>query len=150
MKNLIASAVLFALTMSALALTESTTEHGVHYVMGGITQEELVEINRRRPLFNVSVLTVARPSGAYLSDVRLVIAPMAVARANGTPTIDVVMEGPWLLTNLAPGQYEVTATFEGKAERQRVAVVIGRDRQLIFRFPSDDQVSPDLKPSATQ
>jgi hypothetical protein len=139
--------LLLSAPLPVWALKDASTEQGVRYVTGGVTQEEIAEIQKRRPLFNLSVLTVARPSGAHLADVRLVITPVGGAgKAAPVPVLDVVMEGPWLLANLAPGNYDFTATFEGKTEKQRVAVAAGRDRQVIFRIASEDQVSPDLRP----
>ena len=143
------AALALALAASAAwALKEGRTAAGIRYVTGGVTQDELADIHLKRPLHNLSVLTAARPSGAHLSDVRLVIVAVPASKgkgANAAPLLDVVMEGPWLLANLDPGTYDLTATLGEKTEKARVVLAPGVDRQVIFRIPTGDDVSPDLK-----
>jgi hypothetical protein len=72
--------------------------------------------------------------------------PAVKAKGEGfAPLLDVVMEGPWLLANLDPGAYELSATLGEKTEKTRVVLAPGVDRQVIFRIPTGDDVSPDLK-----
>ena len=144
----LAAAALALMAGAAWAVKEGRTAAGVRYVTGGVTQAELADIHLKRPLHNLSVLTAARPSGAHLSDVRLVIVAVTAGKPNAgdaTPLLDVVMEGPWLLANLEPGTYDLTATLGEKTEKARISIVVGVDRQVIFRIPTGDEVSPDLK-----
>ena len=145
-----AALALALLANAAWAMKEGRTAAGVRYLTGGVTQGELADINLKRPLHNLSVLTAARPSGAHLSDVRLAIVAVPAGSAKGggaAPLLDVVMEGPWLLANLDPGTYDLTATLGEKVERMRITIVVGADRQVIFRIPTGDELSPDQKPA---
>lgn len=146
--RLLAAAVLALAACATWAMKEGRTAGGIRYLTGGVTLGELAEINLKRPLHNLSVLTAARPSGAHLSDVRLVITAVSAGKSkaeNSAPLLDVVMEGPWLLANLDPGTYDLTATLGEKTEKVRISIVIGVDRQVIFRIPTGDEVSPDFK-----
>ena len=147
-RTLLLGSIVFASALAApaaFAMKEDKTAAGVTFLTGGVTQQELADIRMKRRLYNVQVLTAARPSGAHLSDVKLVI-----STTKGEPVLDVVMEGPYLLANLEPGTYDFEGTYQGKSQKQRVVVAKGGDREVVFRFDSQAELSPDLKKDAAK
>ena len=72
-------------------------------------------------------LVYARPDGHYLGDVQTRIS------AGGDEVVNVRCPGPWVLVDLAPGTYEVSATFEGQTKTRRVTVG-GDRREQVFTF----------------
>lgn len=73
-------------------------------------------------------LVFAEPSGHFLADVAT-----QVSDANGNVLLHIVCGGPWLLLDLAPGQYRIEASFEG--ESKTVPVTVGQTaREQLVTF----------------
>lgn len=73
-------------------------------------------------------LVFAEPSGHFLADVST-----QVLDANGNVLLHVVCGGPWLLLELAPGQYQIQAAFAG--ETKTVPVTVGQSpREQLITF----------------
>lgn len=73
-------------------------------------------------------LVFAEPSGHFLADVAT-----QISDANGNVLLHLVCGGPWLLLDLAPGQYQVQASFEG--ETKTVSVTVGQSaREQLITF----------------
>jgi hypothetical protein len=126
-------------------LVRGQTEAGVAYLSGGVTVDDRKTMHAERAGYSLWVATVAKRSGAYLSDVRL-----SVTRAGDkAPAIARTMDGPWLLAALPPGRYEVVATMpaDGADKEQtlklQVQLAKGGQRQAVLRFDSSSELSPD-------
>jgi hypothetical protein len=59
-------------------------------------------------------LGFAARSGLYLANVRV-----AISDTDGSPVAELISDGPWLQVNLAPGVYNVMASFDGKVHELR-------------------------------
>src|SRR5688572_4991669 len=80
---------------------------GVSYVSGGIGKESRDRLDSLTRDFNLK-LVFATASGEYVSGVRV-----AIADAAGKTRLDATSEGPWFLTRLPAGNYQIVATFAG-------------------------------------
>ena len=77
--------------------------------------------------FNLK-LVFAMKSGDYVSDVKVTIADTA-----GKTLLNTTSEGPWFLTKLPVGNYQIVATFAGNAEKRTVAV--GAEKLVELSYP---------------
>lgn len=103
----------------------------VSYVSGGVGTDSLDRLSSLARDFNLK-LVFALKSGDYVSDVKVTIADAA-----GKPLLDTTSEGPWFLAKLPAGNYQVAATFGGKAEKRTIAVDAKRLKTLDFRWSSE-------------
>jgi len=106
------------------------TSGGVSYVSGGVGTDSIDRLNSLARDFNLK-LVFAMKSGAYVSGVRV-----AIADAAGKTLLDTTSEGPWFLTKLPAGNYQVVATFEGSALKKQIAVGAAKLRTIDFRWTS--------------
>ena len=81
--------------------------------------------------FNLK-LVLALKSGDYVSDVKVTIADAA-----GKRLLDTTSEGPWFLAKLPAGNYQIAATFAGKAEKRTIAVGAKKLKTIDFRWSSE-------------
>ncbi|GMG85374.1 hypothetical protein LNKW23_45940 [Paralimibaculum aggregatum] len=70
-------------------------------------------------------LVYAEPDGSYLGDVETRI------EQNGETVLEMHCAGPWVLADLPPGRYEVTARFEGQRKTLTVTVGDGASEQVV-------------------
>ena len=104
---------------------------GVSYVSGGVGTESLDQLRSVVRDFNLKMV-FALNSGEFLSNVRVVIND-----AKGKTVLDVLSDGPWFLTKLPAGNYQVVATVAGKAERRQINVAATTLRTIDFRWKSE-------------
>jgi len=77
--------------------------------------------------FNLK-LVYAEPGGHYLGDIRTEVLRGGEVVAEGD------CPGPWFLTKLAPGRYEVRASFKGRTETRSVSVPASGRREVTIIF----------------
>jgi hypothetical protein len=104
---------------------------GVSYVSGGVGTDSIDRLGSLAGDFNLK-LVFALKSGAYVSDVRV-----AIADAAGKTLLDATSEGPWFLTRLPVGNYQIVATFAGNAVKRQVAVGTEKLKTIDFRWASE-------------
>lgn len=104
---------------------------GVSYVSGGVGTDSIDRLGALASDFNLK-LVFALKSGAYVSDVRV-----AIADATGKTLLDTTSEGPWFLTRLPVGNYQIVATFAGNAVKRQVAVGTEKLKTVDFRWASE-------------
>ena len=107
------------------------TAGGVSYVSGGVGTDSIERLSSLAGDFNLK-LVFALTSGAYVSDVRV-----AIADKTGRTLLDATSEGPWFLTKLPAGNYQVVATFAGKAVTQHISIGTEKLRTLDFRWTTE-------------
>ena len=107
------------------------TPGGVSYVSGGVGLESIERLTALSGNFNLK-LVFAMKSGDYLSNVKV-----AITDARGNTLVDTVSDGPWLLTKLPTGSYQIAASYAGATEKRSVAVSAGNLRTLDFRWATD-------------
>lgn len=103
----------------------------VSYVSGGVGTESLDQLRSMAREFNLK-LVFALNSGDFLSDVRVVIND-----AKGKTVLDALSDGPWFLSKLPAGKYQVVATLSGKAEKRQIDVTATTLRTIDFRWKSE-------------
>lgn len=108
-----------------------TTPGGVPYVSGGVGTESIDQLNSLAGQFNLK-LVFAMKSGAYVSDVEVVIADAA-----GKPMVNATSDGPWFLVKLPAGNYRIVATFSGNTVSRQAAVGPARLRTVDFRWATE-------------
>ena len=107
------------------------TPGGVSYVSGGVGTDSIDRLNSLARDFNLK-LVFALTSGSYVSDVKV-----AIADAKGRMILDTTSDGPWLLTRLPAGNYQVVATLSGNTVKRQVAVGAGKLRTVDFRWVTE-------------
>jgi hypothetical protein len=107
------------------------TAGGVSYVSGGVGTESIDRLSSLASDFNLKFV-FALKSGSYVSGVKVTIAD-----ASGKTLLDATSEGPWFLTKLPLGNYQVVATFAGKAEKRSIAVGAEKLKTIDFRWASE-------------
>jgi hypothetical protein len=107
------------------------TAGGVSYVSGGVGTTSIDRLSSLTKDFNLK-LVFALKSGDYVSDVKVTI-----ANAAGKTLLDTTSEGPWFLTKLPVGNYQVVAIFAGNAEKRTIAVGTEKLKTVDFRWGSE-------------
>ena len=116
-----------------------TVMNGIELVCTGIGREV-----RADPAWEAYALKieVAGAEGQFLGNVEI-----AVER-DSESVVELVCGGPWILAQLEPGAYTVTATFEGASRSAAANVPPSGQTQLVLRFPAAaGAVSPERTPS---
>lgn len=104
-------------------ITQGTTAQGFPYLTGGVSSEEREILEQSANAYNVR-LTFAEKSGAYLSDVNLVITDTKLREIVAIQT-----NGPLVYIQLPPGRYDVSATFKNEAKELK-SLVVTKDRTV--------------------
>jgi len=121
-------------------MTEGRTTQDRPFVTGGITPDEIADLRTKQPFFNLSLLTAARGSGAYLAVVHV-----RILDHQGTLVIDTELDGPYLLVDLTPGSYQLEAVYREETQKRALTMQEGKSQRLVLYFKSEAEVSPDLK-----
>jgi len=126
------TATLLAVPVTRAATGDPVVETAgnVTYVSGGIGLDGIAMMESMASQYNLKLIFALR-TGEYLSDVGVTIADRA-----GRTVLDTKSDGPLLLAKLPQGNYQVVATFAGRAERRSVAVGGGL-RTADFRWTSE-------------
>jgi hypothetical protein len=102
----------------------------VTYVSGGIGSDESEAMKQAAPRYALEILLVGKAEdggGTYLAGNRVVIQD-----SSGEPMLDTQTDGPYLLVNLPPGRYTVTAWHDGAAKSQAMQILPGQHRRIVF------------------
>lgn len=131
----------------AVGVVRGATASGLDYLSGGITVGDRVGMHAERAKYSLWVATVAKPSGAYLTDAQLRIVDLK----SKVVVVERTMDGPWFMVALPPGRYEVAATLQadGADKPQTLATKVGiprsGQRQAVLRFDSTAEVSDEMQ-----
>ena len=108
------------------------TDEGIAFVSAGIGFDSRTNL----PRFSLKLIFANRTS-KYLADIDVEIKP-----GPGGQPVRIHSPGPWLLVDLAPGKYAVSATTsKGHRTSTRVTVVRGRVLQAKMVWDlSDDEI----------
>ncbi|MEW6706435.1 MAG: hypothetical protein AB1430_16430 [Pseudomonadota bacterium] len=141
----LASISLLLLPCFAHALQRGELEGGIPFATGGIGREEVQALHAERKRYTLWVATLAKGSGAYLSDARLRITRLDAQ----APVLQATLDGPWFFAALPPGRYRVSASWGSDAIavaqtlETQVQVRAGHLRQAVFRFVAEEEVRPE-------
>jgi hypothetical protein len=131
---------------SSAFVVRGQTEAGFPYLSGGISVDDRTTMYAERGRYTLWVATVARPSGAYLTDARLQIVDLKGRKV----VVDRTMDGPWFFVALPAGRYEITATVppDGPDAAQTLSAQVNvpqsGQRQAVLRFASSAEVGPEM------
>ena len=133
------------LAATAIAQPRVRTQDGISWVSGGVTGDERGELILMLPSHNLKLITAAERSGAYLSDVGLVILD-----AKGAKVLDTHLDGPWFLAQLPAGRYELLLTRDGVTQKRTVTIPATGRRDGYFYFKdassADEPVEEGKRP----
>lgn len=120
------------------AITEGRTANDRGYVSGGIGLEESERMKQMADKFSLQLI-VSSKQGAYLADTRVTI-----IGANSQKILDMPLEAPWLLLDLAPGSYKVFVAHAGLTQERNVTLAPGKREQMVVQFnvPADTGKNP--------
>lgn len=123
-----------AIALALLALVPARAAEPLSaWISGGIGLEEREAMARHRNEFNLQLVFVHRPSGAYLAQVDTLIADR-----DGKILLRARSDGPFLYARLAPGAYSIAATFRGRTESRHVTVAAGRPSVVTLYWDEGD------------
>jgi hypothetical protein len=115
-------------------ITRGVTAQGYDYLSGGVSSEEREIVKETGKSYNVQI-AFAEKRGAYLADVSLVI-----QGAKGQEIVAVSGSGPLFYIQLPPGDYSVTATYDGATKHiQHLQVVKGRSVRQTLTWDLGEQ-----------
>ena len=127
-------------------IVRGKTDAGYGFLSGGISIKDRTTMHAERKGYSLWVATVAKPSGAYLSDAKL-----RIVNLDGKKTVvERTMDGPWFFVALPAGRYQITATVppDGPDAAQSlttdVKVARSGQRQAVLRFASSAKVGPEM------
>lgn len=116
-----------ALQATPLPMDEPTMVNGVDAVCTGIGDE--AQTDPRWQAYPIRV-EFAGGTGQYVGN-----AVLTLYGANDAPEFTVRCNGPWLLLQLAPGKYKVTAAADGAAQRtETISVPQSGQARAVIRF----------------
>lgn len=101
----------------------------VRVLHGGIGAEDRAAMQSQAADYNLQLTFAVKGSGAYLSDVKVVIRD-----ARGNAVLDTVASGPWLFARLPQGEFTVAASVMDQTLTQRLSVPAAGRRDWVFRF----------------
>ena len=132
-KNLLAcslAAILLGSTALVFAATEPVKQGAgdITYVSGGVGDESLARMTAMVSGYNVKFV-FAKTSGEFVSGVMVTITD-----AKGRTVVDAKSDGPWFLTRLPAGNYQIAASLAGKTERQQIDVGSSKLSTVDFRW----------------
>jgi len=128
---IVLGAALLVPAANAISDESVQTAGGVSYVSGGVGDDSINRLNSLAKDFNLK-LVFALKKGEYVNGVKVTIANTA-----GKTLLDTVSEGPWFLAKLPAGNYQIVASFEGKADKRTIAVGTEKLKTVDFRWSSE-------------
>ncbi|MDQ3187497.1 MAG: hypothetical protein M3Q28_01160 [Pseudomonadota bacterium] len=124
---LLGAALLTISISAAAAISEGRTANDRGYVSGGIGLEESERMKQMADKFSLQLIVSSR-SGAYLADTQVTI-----LNASSQKILDIQLNAPWLLVDLAPGTYRVLIAHAGSTQERNVTLT-GKLVQLVVQF----------------
>jgi hypothetical protein len=100
----------------------------ISYVSGGVSEEARDSLQALAQGFNLKLVLATR-SGAYLSDVGIVIKD-----TRGQRVLDAKSDGPWFYVKVPNGTYEVAASANGATVRKLVSIETQSQNRVDFRW----------------
>lgn len=129
--RLLAAALLCAgLTgLASAAPPVEKTQGDVRYVSGGIGLDESTQMKSMESQYSLALTFAEQVNGKadYLANI-----PVTITDAQGKTVLSVNTDGPYLLVQLPPGSYAVTASHGGAPKTNRVTVAQGHGDRVVF------------------
>jgi len=113
------------------AMPAERTQGSVTYVSGGIGKDESTALKQAASRYSLSIemASTASPRAQYVSDVKIDIRDQ-----KGATVLNVTSDGPFLLANLPPGRYTVSAARNGSSQQRAIVIGPGAHQRVMFSF----------------
>ena len=107
-----------SVSVAQAPMPQQKMQNAVAYLNGGAGDEEVQFIKQSMKDYSLALAFArqASPRAEYVAEVTV-----TVKDAKGQTVFDLPSSGPYLLLKLPAGSYEVTATYQGKAQTRRVS-----------------------------
>ena len=119
------------LSLKAIAQAPDTQYvNGIAYVAGGIGSEESVAIeleSKQWPLMLQFSQVDEKGWGVWIADVQV-----KIVNGKNQEIFSAICNGPMMLINLSPGQYDVIGIYEGKAQKRSVLIQADEPQKISF------------------
>lgn len=129
------AALLCGTLASAAGLPAVQSQNGVAYLTGGVGagSAHAIQAEARHWPLTMEFAVKDKPVDSYLANVQV-----QVVDARQRVVLDTVSDGPFLLARLAPGRYEIKATFDGKTLDHPLQLRAGQTAHQTFVWPHAD------------
>jgi uncharacterized protein GlcG (DUF336 family) len=105
--------------VQAQPAARSAPSGNVTFVTGGVGVESAERMAALGKEYNLKLMFAAK-DGHFLASVTV-----TVVDAAGRKVLETVSDGPFLFAQLAPGKYQVAASYDGNAQTRSTSVVAG-------------------------
>jgi hypothetical protein len=132
------AALLAAAGAHADALPPVQHSGNISYLSGGVGEEEIQAIKAAAAQYTLQMTFFSRIDGRDSYN-----APdeVTILKADGAPVLDLKPDGPFLLVDLPPGKYRITAGSAAASKTLSVELGRGAHKRLVFQVndPGQDQ-----------
>lgn len=104
----------------------------IGYISGGIGVEESRAMKAEAGRHPLSLTFVSRIDGR---DSYSAPEQVTILKADGAPVLDLKPDGPFLLVDLPPGKYRISAGSAQRSRTQTVEITRGGHQRLVFNVP---------------
>ena len=126
-KSLIVVAILIPL--SAIAQIPNTQyANEIAYIAGGIGTEESTAIeveSKHWPLMLQFSQVDEKGWGVWISDIKV-----KIVNSKNQEIFSAICDGPMMLINLAPGQYDIVGIYEGIVQKRSVLILANKPQKI--------------------
>lgn len=116
----------------------SADDPNVLFITGGDDNASQTYLRSLEREYNSQFVFVQKKTGAYLADVNVTISDKAEADKTCRVFLRTKTEGPFLLVQLPPGRYSVTADYRDEHQTFDVRVAKGKSRKQYIYFNAPD------------
>jgi len=134
---LVLSGFVCAVSMGTALAAGLPAEHragSVSYVTGGVSDDEAAAFKAMKGSYPLAIELDQRQAGGGRAEFTA-DAHVKVIDASGSVVLDAKADGPFMLVKLAPGQYRVQATLNGRTLEKAVTVGAAGHAQATMAFP---------------
>jgi len=115
---------------SALPPVQQSGE--IRYLSGGIGENQSQAIEAAAGQYALWISFIARIEG---KEGYSVPEQLTILKADGAPVLDLKPDGPFLLIDLPPGKYRISAGSAAHSNTQSVDIRRGAHQKLVFQIP---------------
>ena len=117
----------------------------ISYLSGGVGEDEIQAMKAAAALYALQLTFFSHTENGR--DSYNAPSELTILKEDGSPVLDIKPDGPFLLLDLPPGKYRVTAANTGWSKTVPVQLGRGAHKKLIFQMPEVAQ--PDQKAGTT-
>ena len=132
--GVVAAAVVSGVLAQGAGLPPEQRAGDVAFVTGGVSDEEATAFKGAMAAYPLAIEVVQSNAGrgAYTAG-----ATVQVARRSGEVMLNTRADGPFVLVRVPPGDYVVTATFNGRTLTKDVSVAASGGTRAVMSFAGE-------------